>query len=568
MNSPAAALTWEIWRKHRNRLLAIAISILCFALFYPRLCAVIGLQLEGPNSLDLFASTFSTHIKQTSPLLGAAEVLLMILLLLSPLGCMVTSLLYIVWIFTFAEGDLQKGFSFPARLFRLPLSTRFLSGGLMLAGAASITLVFLGWTQLVHQPPIDVFLGYPNLLVWLTLLTLTQASVWALDGFPISRLVFLSASVFFLGFLAGPSIAEHAFLAQNRTLILLSLFTAGGIIAPLGLKKIRHGNWQRFRWPAFLTFLFATRPITLNASAAPAKNPFPSPALAQLWFEWRRQGRKMFFAIAALSGTGLLIMTIMSLVNGGLSDGDIGSLLMYLLAVPILVHFAFGVGPERNLPQFIAIRPITAGEMVFAKLKAAALSASFSWLLTAAMLAIVPLLGDVRSVIEPPDFIQPTLLLRFSPVLLLAAIALTWRFVAVNLCFGAGADSWVSRVPVVLPYVAMLGLGIISLLAREPRRSQFLLNILPIALGALLVVKLALAAWSFRACLKKNLLECGTMLKFLLLWGVLAIAFVLSGLALFHNQPWVLSAVLGILLLLPLARIALAPVATSMLRHR
>ena len=57
MTTPAAALTWEIWHRHRYRLGIIAILIVFFALVYPKLCAVFGLDPRAPNALDAIAAS-------------------------------------------------------------------------------------------------------------------------------------------------------------------------------------------------------------------------------------------------------------------------------------------------------------------------------------------------------------------------------------------------------------------------------------------------------------------------------------------------------------------------------
>src|SRR5689334_13524713 len=188
MNSPSSALAWEIWQRHRTRLLAIGVTILGFALIYPKLCAFYGLRLDLPDELEAIpGAEISARIKEGHPLAAMAEILTVLFLLLGPLACMLLSLLYLVWVFTFAEQDARKGFAVPTRLFRLPISTGYLVGWLSVVGAATITLVYLGWTRLVHLPRIDIFQGYPNLLIWLTLLLVAQGAVWALDGFPIVR---------------------------------------------------------------------------------------------------------------------------------------------------------------------------------------------------------------------------------------------------------------------------------------------------------------------------------------------------------------------------------------------
>jgi len=563
MNSPSSALVWEIWHRHRHRLFAIGAAILGFALIYPKLCALYGLRLDLPNALDAIpASEISARIKQGHPLTAIGEILTVLFLLLAPLACMLLSLLYLVWIFTFAETDVRKGFSVPARLFRLPISTGFLAGWLSVVGAATITIVYLGWTRLVHQPRIDIFEGYPNLLIWLTLLLVAQGVVWALDGFPILRLLALSAAIFFFGFLAGPAIHEHPWLEQNRLGILLALLAIGVVSGYVGLGKIRHGEWQGWSWPGFL------RARRVHRTVAPTKSAFKSTSRAQFWFEWRRSGQKVVLATCALNGVAFLIMTIVASRLGILSDGDTTGLVIYLLVVPIFLHFVQGVMPERTLPLFLAARPLTSGEIVMAKLKVAGLSAAISWLITLGLLAFVPLLGNLSGQLDPARLLaQYEHLPILLPVLLVGVIFMTWRLVAANLCFGIN-HGWLKLWPVLSPYAFLILYGLIVLYGRAPGFREAVATVLPIVLGTLVVVKFWLTRRAFRVCLGRGWLARSALFKYLCVWGTLAALFVTPTLIFMHPAAELVSVLLAIILLLPLARIGLAVLVVSAGRHR
>src|ERR1035438_8699287 len=98
MNSPSAALTWEIWCRHRKRLLTVLFVILGFALFYSKLCDFIGLDLGSPNALDSIA-------QKALPMQGSRpeifQLLAWMIFVCAPLACMVITLFYVVWMFTF-----------------------------------------------------------------------------------------------------------------------------------------------------------------------------------------------------------------------------------------------------------------------------------------------------------------------------------------------------------------------------------------------------------------------------------------------------------------------------------
>src|SRR5450432_3058034 len=99
MNSPSAALTWEIWRRHRKCLLTAAFLILGFALVYTRLCALIGLNLDSPNALDNIAE----HVPMHGGRPDFPRLMAMMVLACAPVACMIMTLFYLVWVFTLTE---------------------------------------------------------------------------------------------------------------------------------------------------------------------------------------------------------------------------------------------------------------------------------------------------------------------------------------------------------------------------------------------------------------------------------------------------------------------------------
>jgi hypothetical protein len=58
MHTPSAAFAWEIWRRHRSRLIAIMGVLLGFALVYPKVCALAGFNPDRPDALDEYARNF------------------------------------------------------------------------------------------------------------------------------------------------------------------------------------------------------------------------------------------------------------------------------------------------------------------------------------------------------------------------------------------------------------------------------------------------------------------------------------------------------------------------------
>ena len=278
MTSPATAIAWDIWHRHRNRLYVIAFLILAFALLYPKLCILLGLDPHAPNALDAIANSASERFKDATDFSRIIQVLGLLFMLLGPVACMVVSLLYVIWIFTLAQLDSRKGFGFPSRMFTLPVSTNYLAAWLLAAGAATLALVYAGWIFLVRLPPIDVFDGYPNFLAWLTLMVVSQAIMWALDGFQVARVVLLSAVISGFAFLTGPALRDHPALAQHQTAILSSFLIIGCAVAFVGLAKIRHGAWQRWPWKMGfpLPFRRPDRSSATSSSSSSSSSSFSS----------------------------------------------------------------------------------------------------------------------------------------------------------------------------------------------------------------------------------------------------------------------------------------------------
>ncbi len=562
MHSPSAALAWDIWRRHGKRLSVIVLLILSFALFYPGLCARIGLNVNSANGLDELATTLGQQMKHGPSVFNILQIIFVLFLLLGPLGCMILSLLYVIWISTFAQVDTKRGWSVPARLFTLPVSTTFLASWLLAAGSVAVIAVYVGWTQLVHQPHIEVFEGYRNCLAWLTLLVVSQGVTWALDAFPVARTLLSTACLFGFGWLAGPAHHDSDFFERNMIAVLLTFLVTGIVFAVLGLSKIRHGAWQRF--PLVRRLVLITARAKLNPESA-----FRSQARAQFWFEWRRHARKLFFYVCALTIVPFLFMAVVAAEVGFLSEDDMFGLTLYLLAVPLFIHFFHGLVPERTVLPFTAIRPLTDGEIVMAKLKTVALSSVLSWAVTLPLVAALPLLGDLHTVLEHiPLFVQYQHLLRPMLVLILPGLVfLSWRFTAADLCFGSVGKSWIANGPI-LKYLAFgTLLGVVFYLSRDPQFDRTLFRILPMLLALPLVLKFILALWAFRTSLRKKLLASSAVITYLVVWAILALVFLIPALVLFHQERWIVSLCLGILLLLPLARIGFSPIALSYARH-
>jgi hypothetical protein len=290
---------------------------------------------------------------------------------------------------------------------------------------------------------------------------------------------------------------------------------------------------------------------------------FASPAQAQLWFEWRRSARGLCFLVAALALVPVAIHLLVRVAAGlgPLVNNTMYGFTLYLVAVPLAIHLCFAASPDRTNLPFLLARPLTDGQMVMALLKAAALSAAFSWLAVLVALGAMPLLGEFsaveRIVSDLPEW-------RAAYVLVL--IFLTWRIVAIDLCFVLSGHRWLAGVQVV-KLVAVLAAAMLFALGQNGAFRWFV-PFIPGLLACLVAVKLLLACVAFRVSLQRRLLAPSALFGYLAVWLLLVAA--LLALVVILPRPskgLVLPLSLGVVLFVPLARIGFCPIALARSRH-
>ncbi len=553
MHAPAAALAWELWHKHRRRALTIVGLLLGFALLYPRLCA---LWRFNPDSADPFgdlARAFDLHIGPGASLRWVMGILFMLFLAGGPILAMFLTLLHVGRMFTFCEFDpkTKDPMKFPDRIFTLPVSTPFLFWFLWLGGMAALAALHTGWVYLVRMPHLEAFEIYQNCFGWMTLLALAQGIAWALAAWPNTRMVLLAALLF--GFLFSPALRD----TFRSPIILPSFFVLGFVLAYVGLRKMRHTQWQGWAWNG---------PFRTMPRKAELRGPkqFASPTEAQLWFEWRRSARRLCFIATVLALLPIILLGLVRLAAGlaPLSNNTMIVLAVYLVSLPMIIHFMLGVSPARADTNFLMLRPMANGQMMSASLKAAAISSIFSWVVVAAALAAMPMLGDFR-VVENSLQIPPRCLFIVVPALLL----LTWRFVAVSLGFVWSGHRNLESMPVLMMVAFWAAAIALSVLKRDETFWVPFLRLLPVLLASLVLLKFLLALVAFRISLKRGLLSGSSVAGYLAVWTLLAGAFLLLTAILFHGTEWMLPLSLGVVLLTPLARIGFCPIALDWSRH-
>src|ERR1044071_1513611 len=161
MHSPTVALLWETWRRHQKQWLIMLGFIAAFALFYPRLYSLTGLNLYSGNALeDLTNLTIQQEAVPSS--LKIFRMVCILFFMLFPFTALIVSLLYVLWAFTFSDFDPRRPFVFSRRMFTLPISTGFLASWLLTFGSLAVMTVYFAWTRIVHPPVIDIFAPYQH----------------------------------------------------------------------------------------------------------------------------------------------------------------------------------------------------------------------------------------------------------------------------------------------------------------------------------------------------------------------------------------------------------------------
>lgn len=414
MRSPTIALTWEIWRRGRRAATAV---IACIAF-----CAIVNLIVHDTNR-EPFSSIFGF--------------------------LMVVSFAFLLAVFNCTEFSSTREWSgFPYRLFVLPVPTWKLVGIPMLLGLIVVECLYVGWIKLVwthgqfeHSKWFAVVLG--------AYLTYYQVTVWSLAAFRILRLILLSVggvSAILVAFLPMfGRILNVPWISEEHLIpIVLATIPIAFIIAWTAVARQRHsGGRRRNLVKALAEWIVDRLPRRTRG--------FSSPAGAQFWFEWRRTG----FLLPAAVGFALFVV-IAPLSWEFRSDPHFTVVTLFWTgALPVGLGYILGKGfgkadfysRDLSVPTFLGVRPISAADMVAAKIKVAAVSVLITWLLVSLFLAAwLPLWANMKE-LQPPLY-EFRMFFRHSWSLIIALSffalgLLTWRGLIGEMWSAlSGKNSW------------------------------------------------------------------------------------------------------------------------------
>ena len=309
---------------------------------------------------------------------------------------------------------------------------------------------------------------------------------------------------------------------------------------------------------------------------------FGSRSRAQVWFEWRRGGLGLPIVV------GLMILFLAILVTVGrhnprLSPDSPMRSPILLLTVPLLAAAlsggSWGSCQEPRLghtmPTFLASRPMTCAELVWAKMKAAAISVAVLWCMTLASIVLMVIFtaswGELARqwnvLTKDLSAVHTVAVITLGVVLLPAA---TWKAMTANMFLGLAGRSWVGVAGVfVIGSLPVAAIPMASWVSTHPEYHHDLLTAVPWALGLAAVLKIVLGVWLVRVVMRRRLIEATLMQRLLAAWLLTAAGLtgLLCWLIPLSVAPWHLL-LTCVVLALPLVRVSLAPLALAWNRHR
>ncbi len=543
IRSPAAAVAWEFRHRHRWGLMAIA-ALLCVLSVIKLVVLVRGFPVDF-DSAERFAIVVVVPISSTFT--------------------------YFLAVFTYGlEGDLAARQSmYPARMFTRPVPTAALAWWPMLYGTAAVVILWMAtrllalWPSFIHVPTI-----WPGILA-VVLLAWTQALTWMPYGLPGLRVIVVMACLTVIDTIVLLAIhfdASESFMAA----FLLPQIPLAWLVARSAVARARCGDVPDWRG----SFTWLARLGGVSRSRAH----FRSPASAQAWFEWRRNGWSLPGWVAILLPVELLLLwvadTSTTLVVTILLGACFTPVIMATFGA-VTVSTASGTGSASySLSPFIAARPLTNAQLIAAKLKMTVWSTALAWLL---VIVAIPLAlarsGEMPLVIDRSRrFAEAVGTPRAVVFLLLVVagfVASTWKQLVQSLYIGLTGREWLIKGSVFVMLAVLFCLGPIAVWIVETRRVGVVWNALPAILAVLVGIKMVAAAWVATRVYRGRLVRDRTLVIGAASWCIVVLVlyallgWLVSG-PLIPRYFFLLLAILAI----PLARVSAAPLALAWNRHR
>jgi len=544
VRSPALAIAWELRQRHRWGLLAVAGYLL--------VVATIRFLIFGPSEPVLVNSARFAAVVSVP---------------------LTTTFVYLLAVFSFGfAGDLAARQSiYPARMFTLPVTNAALVGWPMLYGTAAMAVLWLAARLFAVWPSgIAIPLIWPALLA-AALLAWTQALTWMPYGLPGIRLIVAVLCLAALDTVV--LLAIHFKAGEPRMVAILApQLPLAYLVARVAVARARRGDVPDWRGRSARSGEIAdVRPRP--------RHHFSSPGRAQLWFEWRQDGRSLPALVGLLLPFELALLWLAKDAPASIFE----VLFLALLTPPFMAACTAWTVSRPNpqardsygLPPFIATRPLTSGELIAARLTMAWWSTLAAWLLvlvatplalewSGAWSVVIDRVRRMHEAIGTPRAATVVLLI------LAAFIVATWKQLVQSLHIGLTGRAWIVKGSVLLTLTLLILLGpIVEWIIDSPSLQRALWHALPLILAALVGLKMPAAAWIATRLDRSRLLSGRALIAGAACWLV-AVLGLYGVFVWFFSTPFVARYVLALIAILavPLARVSAAPLALAWNRHR
>jgi hypothetical protein len=546
MTSPTAALLWEIWGRHRSNLAAIAL-----------------LTVAG-RLLDIFDRGGEAGVD-------------------SPLMVMLAALAFMILlgVFNYTESGGDRGLGrFPRRLFTLPLTSLRLVALPVVAGIASIEFLYLLWMGPLSRGGST---SAPFIAVLLAALVVFYLwTLWALERFGSVRLIVLGIVVgglFFVGLLpTSPPTPPPPWRSEPGLAALVAgLAGVAFLLSWRHVVRLRGGDDRPFGGVESVVGW-------ISAGTSTRRRAFATPAAAHFWFEWRSAGLVLPTLVSLML---LLLFLPMSWRLRGDAD-DSFRLLLFALMAPIAFSLPVGIAfskpsfwtEDMAVPAFVAVRPLSAEDLVAIKMKVAALSAVLAWAAVLLFATVwLSLWGNVESLSQLAIQLwalhgrSTAAVIGIAMLVAVAGMFLTWRFLVFRMWSGLSG-----RRGMLVGSIVSFFLCITAILVSDAGELPAWLLEDPARLAPLVwIAALAVAAKYWTAAYTWRRVTPRYVRAYLLIWlagtaSLLAVGLVVWNMARMYVPLDVERArsavILLALLAVPIARIGLAPSSLMRNRHR
>jgi hypothetical protein len=460
--------------------------------------------------------------------------------------------------------------SFPTWMMRLPVRARVLVGWLMFNGTATLIVAWLVVTYLILRPcrvdlPLWPVLLAPTLLAWLQML------IWSPFAFPLVRLFLIVVLLTTIGLgmsVLALFVEAPVLLASQATLIAFAY-----ALAMHGVARARRGDGIEAHWlPQWLSHLRDRLPRR--------HRDFASPAAAQFWFEWRRNGIVFPWFMGSLL---VIFGPVLLAVNRPELGPEylpivIGSFVLLAPAMSGLFGSGMGKGDCRakdlSFPSFLAVRPLSSTEFVRVKFRMTALSAFVACSVGFAAALAALLVNSIYEAVVPywreaSQFGAGRAwgLLILSPLIL---FLITWKNLAGGMWISMTGRAWVHTTLSLIWMTMVLMLGTAATgLYYYPAYRDLAMALLPWLAGVALLARFALRAWVVCALQRERLVTTQRLALMVAAWFLVSaglFTLIQSWMPPGNVSPAWLAA--GCAFAVPFAQLAITPLALRWNRHR